>query len=64
LIDFTWRKLERRHECFLGDRQATRKTLTEVEKEYDEILDILKTGLCKNFGNDEVNLALNCEELK
>ena len=38
--------------------------MAAVEKEYDEILDILKTGLCKNFGNDEVNQALNCAELK
>jgi hypothetical protein len=27
LIDFTWRKLDRRSECFLGDRAASKQVL-------------------------------------
>ena len=64
LIDFGWRKLERRHECFLGDRAASKNTLAKVEREYDEILDILKNSLSKNFGDEEINWALDIFELK
>ena len=59
LIEFSWRKLQRRSECFLGDRAASKNVLAQIEKEYDQILDILKQSFCQNYGDDETNLALD-----
>jgi hypothetical protein len=60
LIEFTLRKSEeRKPSLFLGDRSNVRSTMSKVEDEYDEILDILKESIDKNFGNGEVHAALD-----
>jgi hypothetical protein len=60
LIDFTLRKSEeRRPALFLGDRANIKSTIQRVEDEYDEILDVLKESIEKNFGNGEVHAALD-----
>jgi hypothetical protein len=64
LIDFTLRKSEeRRSSLFLGDRANTRSTMEKVEEEYDDILDVLKDSIDKNFGNGEVHHALDVQYL-
>jgi len=56
LVDFSWRKLERRAECFLGDRRATKEMMELVEYEYDEILDTIKDSFCKNYADSNLGL--------
>ena len=50
-------KLERRAECFLGDRRASKEVMELVEAEYEKILDTIKESFFKNY--DESNLALD-----
>lgn len=35
-----------------------------MEAEYDEVLDILKTAISANYGDDEINAALDVVDLK
>lgn len=63
LMDFTYRKQTRRSHCFLGSR-SYKSHARQVEREYDEILDILKTSIYANYGDDEVNAALDVIDLK
>lgn len=50
LINFKYRKTDRKTSCFIGNRSAiTEATRAEVESEYDEILDILKESLLTNY---------------
>ena len=67
LIDFTLRKVNRKSEFFVGDRNRKLDSVrTAVEEEYDDVLDILKGAIEKNYGdkNDEVNAALDIVDLK
>ena len=55
LVDFTYRKANRRADCFLGARSGrSAETRERVEREYDEVLDILKGSIHANYGDDEI----------
>lgn len=65
LIDFTYRRTHRKADSFLGDRSGrVGSTQARVEKEYDEVLDILKESIQANYGEDEINAALDVVDLK
>ena len=65
LVDFTYRKTERKAGFFLGDRSgAHAETAARVEQEYDDVLDTLKGGILANYGKDEINAALDVVQLK
>ena len=65
LIDFTYRRTNRKADCFLGDRSArVGETQARVEREYDEVLDILKESIHANYGENEIDAALDVAELK
>ena len=65
LLDFTMRKVNRKSEFFVGDRNRKDEAVrAKVEEEYDEVLDILKTAIAAKYGNDEINAALDVAELK
>ena len=50
LINFKYRKTDRKTSSFVGNRSVvTEATRAEVEGEYDEILDILKESLLTNY---------------
>ena len=48
MTDFEYRKLNRRVECFLGDRNS-KTAASQSEKEYDEILDTLMQASTEEF---------------
>lgn len=62
MIDFEYRKVNRRVECFLGNRNSQVAT-QRTEKEYDEILDILLQSAQEDYMRDQ-DLALNINHLK
>jgi len=62
MIDFEYRKVNRRVECFLGNRNSQVAT-QRTEKEYDEILDILLQSAQDDYMRDQ-DLALNINHLK
>lgn len=65
LLDFTMRKVSRRSEFFVGDRNRKDEAVqAKVEEEYDEVLDILKTAISAKYGKDEINAALDIVDLK
>jgi hypothetical protein len=47
-IDFEYRKVNRRPECFLGERNYSRYR-ADLEKEYDEILDIVLRSMLTDY---------------
>jgi len=57
LIDFQWRKMDRRYEYFLGDRATSNDANKLAEAEYEEVLDIIKASFLKNY--EESDLALD-----
>ena len=67
LLDFTLRKVNRKSEFFIGDRNRKIDSVrASVEEEYDEVLDILKLAIETNYGENgnEVNAALDIIDLK
>ena len=60
VLDFELRKLNRRPHLFTGNRTNS----PQIEKEYDQILDVLKESLEKNYGENEIYSALDIVELK
>lgn len=67
LLDFTMRKVNRKSEFFIGDRNRKIDSVrASVEEEYDEVLDTLKHAIETNYGEKgcEVNAALDVVDLK
>lgn len=68
LLDFNMRKVNRKSEFFVGDRNRKIDSVqASVEEEYDEVLDTLKHAIIMNYGengNREYDDALDIVELK
>ena len=68
LIDFTLRKVQRKAEFFVGDRNRKSDDVRQaIENEYDEVLDTLKTAIQTNYGEngvEEINEALDVVDFK
>ena len=68
LIDFTLRKSQRKAEFFVGDRNLKSEHVRAAfEKEYDEVLDIIKKAIETNYGGEkgeEINDALDIVDFK
>jgi len=68
LIDFTWRKVNRKAEFFVGDRNRKSDSVrVAIENEYEEVLDILKSSIHTNYGEkgvEEINDALDVVDFK
>lgn len=62
MIDFEYRKVNRRVDCFLGNRNSQVST-ARTEKEYDEVLDILIQAASEDYMREQ-DLALNLLILK
>ena len=62
MFDFEYRKVNRRVECFLGNRNS-QVANDRTEKEYDEILDILLQSSQEEYMRGQ-DLALNMMHLK
>ena len=58
------RQLDRKPEMFAGGQVSQNLNNKILEQDYDEILDILKESIGKNYGNEEINAALDVVELK
>lgn len=66
-MNFTLRKTNRRSECFTANPASYRShesARIRAEEEYDQILDILVNSIENNYGEDEVNDALDVLALK
>ncbi|CDW75782.1 UNKNOWN [Stylonychia lemnae] len=66
LINFWYRKIERRSELFMDLERKYLDALNdpeEYEKDYDAVLDILVQSITENYGNDEYNHALDKAKL-
>lgn len=69
LVDFNLRKINRKTDFFIGDRnRKIDHVQAAVEAEYDEVLDILKESILANYsekaGQQEANEALDIVDLK
>lgn len=67
LIDFTLRKVQRKAEFFVGDRNRKSEPVrAAIEQEYEDVLDVLKKAIETNYGDkgDEINEALDVVDFK
>lgn len=61
LINFTLRKIDRRSELFAEADKQVGAIESDIEKDYDQILDIMFSSITGNYGEygDEYNFALD-----